>query len=277
MSNAFKTNSRFSSLAADKHSNNEDKKGKDNYKKNDKENINDKGTDKRNEKGNEKKTFNSFTSERPIRNDSRSKPLSEYHRNQYILQRENEERIKKEFQQKEKARLETEALQIENFPTLYTEDKDKGTDKDISLNTKISYIEKVKEEIVKDENVKKDATDNDLEIIPSGWVLLKRDPLTKHTIRKTSNKVEDTVEDKVEDDVSLHVLDALVELYEKRTNDYITHYGEDEWEKMFKFPNWVEREAYLEEMEEIANKYEDTDDSSDDEQPNDIIIKSTYM
>ena len=52
----------------------------------------------------------------------------------------------------------------------------------------------------------------------------------------------------------------------KRTQEYIENYGYDEWERMFKFPDWREREAYLEEMEEMENQTDESEYEDEDEE-----------
>ena len=110
-------------------------------------------------------------------------------------------------------------------------------------------------------------TDKDLENLKPGWVLLKRDSVTGITIIKTHPKtyIEENKVEKSEHEIGMDIINALVEVHEKRTNEYIDNYGYDEWERMFKFPDWREREAYLEEMEEMEEmeeievEYEDDD------------------
>jgi hypothetical protein len=62
-----------------------------------------------------------------------------------------------------------------------------------------------------------------------------------------------------EEEISINVLNALVELHERRTQEYIEFNGYDTWEKMFKFPGWREREAELEDDSDEDYEYETED------------------
>jgi hypothetical protein len=59
------------------------------------------------------------------------------------------------------------------------------------------------------------------------------------------------------------VLNGLVNLHERRTNNYINNWGYDEWEKIFRFPNYdyyyFDRldELYQEELEKELEKEEE--------------------
>jgi hypothetical protein len=59
-------------------------------------------------------------------------------------------------------------------------------------------------------------------------------------------------------EISRDIPKALVNLYEKRTKEYIETYGEYAWEKMFKRPNWRE--------EELENTYSDDEEYEDEDE-----------
>jgi hypothetical protein len=81
------------------------------------------------------------------------------------------------------------------------------------------------------------------------------------------NIIEKTEKEKTEKEIAIDVLNVLVDIHEKRTREYIEKYGYDEWEGMFKFPDWREREAYLEQMENETNdsEYDEYEDEYEDE------------
>lgn len=165
---------------------------------------------------------------------------------------------KKELEEKEKERIMQEALNIENFPDLVTVHKKESTE-----NNKISYASKIKKDDVETKPI-----DPDLNNLNLGWCLLKKDPFTKKTIIKhhpETNVIKNFKADKLEDkqEITTDILTDLIELHKKRTNDYIENYGYDEWEKMFKFNDWRECEAYLEKMEETEEETEEETDESD--------------
>ena len=167
----------------------------------------------------------------------------------------------REQEQKEKERIKQESLKIENFPDLLVVSNKKVME-DIK---KVSYIEKLQ----KEDDIKK-YIDTDLENLKPGWVLLKSDPLTRRTIIKHHpeiNIIEKTEKEKTEKEIAINVLNVLVDIHEKRTREYIENFGYDEWERMFKFPDWREREAYLEQMENETNdsEYDEYEDEYEDE------------
>jgi hypothetical protein len=166
----------------------------------------------------------------------------------------------REQEQREKERIKQESLKIENFPDLLVVSNKKEFMEHIK---KVSYIEKLQ----KEDDIKK-YIDTDLENLKPGWVLLKSDPLTRRTIIKhhpeINIKEKKQKKEKTEKEIAMDVLNVLVDIHEKRTREYIDNFGYDEWEGMFKFPDWREREAYLEQMENETEydeyEYEDEDE-----------------
>jgi hypothetical protein len=233
MSNIFKSNSRFSSLIDDiskqKNSSKNDEKVKSEYH------------------------SNSFKTENPPISETRHNGFRDRGRDgfrdrgreRYRLQIEEQIKTKKEFEERENERIKLESLKIENFPDLVSISK-KEENKD---NMTMNYMEKLNKEEIKN---------NDLEILKPGWVLLKRDVITGKNITISHPKTN-----VVENNVENNVVNLLVKLHEKRTNEYIDNYGYDEWERMFKFPDWRERETYLEEMEESEEIEESEDEDND--------------
>ena len=165
----------------------------------------------------------------------------------------------KELEERERERIKQESLKIENFPELVDIPKKEITENNVE-NTKISYIEKLKKD-----DIVENYSDPDLENLKPGWVLLKRDPITRQTIFKCHHKtfIEEKETKKTDQEIMTDIIKALSELHEKRTQEYIENYGYDEWERMFKFPDWREREAWLQEMEEMENQ---TDESEYEEE-----------
>jgi hypothetical protein len=243
MSNIFKSNSRFSALV-------------DNLPAQKKENKKEYIT----ESENKEKHFNSFKSERPKderRRDTSFRPYDEKERERQKQESEEELKAAKELKEKEKERLKQESLKIKNFPDLVDNSKKNNNNKN-SLN----YIEKFK---FKDEIKVENNKNQYLENLKPGWVLIKKDKTTGNTIMKYGPEVPfSRVRVKTEREIGIDIINALVKLHQKRTEKYIKNYGYDEWERMFKFPDWREQEAWLEEMKELENEdnvdYEDIDE-----------------
>ncbi len=145
-----------------------------------------------------------------------------------------------QFQKQVEERKRNEMLKAENFPQLVATVVTNN-------NVDISYIDKLNEQTVTEE------VDQDLVKLKPGWTLFKRNADTREIIRKTHPKKEIDIKEKTDNEIALDVLNALVELHEKRTNDFIELNGYDTWEYMFK-GNY-----------EIDYDSEDEDDISDDE------------
>jgi len=235
MSNIFKANSRFSALLDDK---NDSKK--------------DKGKESKNKDNDKQDTFNSFKSSE--KKERSFKPYDEKERERHRVERETEFQRQKELEKKAKEQLNLESLSINNFPELISVSK-----RETNKSQHVSYIDVLK----KEEEIDNSLIDPDLVNLQSGWLLIKKDIQTGNTIMKYGPGTVLYEEPKtIENEIGLHdIHQAIVDLYEKRTDEFIELNGYDTWEKMFKYPNWQEREAYLDEIEE----FEDTSDDENDE------------
>lgn len=251
MSNIFKSNSRFSALVEDKKVS--DKKVSD--KKVSKENEKEKETAK---VENKEERFNAFKSDKPFeRRGSQFRPYDERERERHRLEREAEIKAQKEFEEREKERLKQESLSTNNFPELTIANK-----KENNVDKKLNFLDTLK----KEEEVKKNDEDPDLVDLKPGWLLMKKDRETGNTVMKYGPGTTFYKQPKkTEHEIGLDILNALIELHERRTNEYIDLYGYETWEKMFKFPDWREREAYLEEMEELENMSDEDEDEDENE------------
>ena len=281
MSNIFKPNSRFSALT-DEIPANKDKK---NDKRDRKENkMNDKTIDE-NKEDNVVQNLNTFKDDRQndrfnsFKDDRENDRFNSFKNNEntgfrdrrryddrvsqrYREQREAEEKTRREFEEKEKERLKQESLKIENFPDLVIHSK-----KELQKPS-MNFIEMIKKEDIDSNLTDKD---NDLENLKEGWILFKRDPITRKTITKRHpNDILREIQEKqnsVKSEQEIinenmnEIIKALAELHERRTNEFIEMYGYDTWEKMFKFPGWREWEEEFEDMDDSEDDYyEDIDE-----------------
>lgn len=210
--------------------------------------------------------FSALVDDIPPQNNNSKKDKEEKNErfNSFKSERESPFINYREKEQREKEKIKQESLKIENFPDLIVVSNKKEFIQD---NKKISYIEKLQ----KEDDIK-NYIDTDLENLKPGWILLKSDPLTRRTIIKHHPEIniiekKEKEKEKTEKELAMDVLNVLVDIHEKRTREYIEKFGYDEWEGMFKFPDWREREAYLEQMENETNdseydeyEYEDEDD-----------------
>jgi hypothetical protein len=137
-----------------------------------------------------------------------------------------------------------------NFPTLTNE----------KINEKISetlnFIDKVKTVINCDEEVSMNE-----EYVPPGYLFMKRDKNTNKIIRKYGEMSIYKEENEIINPNK--IIDKLVYLYEKRKEEYINLWGEEEYERMFLFNNYDYHYfdkldlQYEEEINRFDNDYED--------------------
>ena len=224
MSNTFKNNSRFSVLCEDvepNNTNNNNKKQQKNTKENKRFNITDSESNKVN-------NFKVAPQERHIiydnrdRYDTRDRYERNNGRNSFNYDPEKE-KIKagkiKEEQIKEK-------LSINSFPILIKSNKNINQNVEI---TKPSFLEKIttkkKEEVI--EVIEE-------EQIKPGWVEIKYNKNTKKIDYRYGTPVSCYRKPTYES----IVLQKLVENHEKWKAYYIQLWGEDEYEKMYRFPNY---------------------------------------
>jgi len=221
MTNRFKTNSRFANLIEETSSYSENKKKK--------------------------------TNEKPFAREE----TSGFKRNDYSgrnnRNRDNSREFEKLILEQEKKKKETEAqknLAAENFPDLINNSK--NNNKNNSKNNTSSYIEKAM--------VQKNETPTEINQIKPGWVEVKRDPSNPrkliYTYGESTYKEDSEFITSDKSKLEPQVLDALVKLHNKRTQEYINMWGYETWEHLYRFPNYDYHyfdkldEKYEEEMEE---------------------------
>lgn len=226
MSNIFKTNSRFASLI----DNNLPPQKKNNEKK------------KIDEGRSLENNFNSFKSEKRIEN---FRELNEIDREKRRIEKEKQDKIKKERDEREKEIITKELLNINNFPELVVTKNNEE---------RMNYLEKIKTEQKKDLII-----DPDLVNLKPGWLLIKKNKITGEIIMKSHPDNNNDIfvkRDKTDKEIANDIINTLVKLHEKRTQEYIELNGYDTWEKMFKFPNWQE-ENYSDSEYEYYDEDED--------------------
>jgi len=141
-------------------------------------------------------------------------------------------------------------ITMDSFPELISS---KQTTTSVQTNT--GYADKLKIEVEKTVEPN-DSSEPDLE---PGWVILKREN-GKTVIKR--NLLDDAKER--ENEWTREVIDALVSLHEKRTQEYIDSYGYDSWEKTFKYPNWEADIAFFDEDSEEEGEDLEEDELEDE-------------
>jgi len=183
------------------------------------------------------------------------------------------------FKKKEDEKRLMESLKMEYFPELTSNKKEKDAkiemENDKKNNDKKNndekdilhepnYIDKLKKVIEQPKsNV---TTDPDLDNLEPGWIMIKKDKMTnKKTIKMKPNPANTiNFNDNVNVNINLTIINYLVDLHDKRTQEQIELNGYDTWEYMYKFPDWFERENEEEDDDLDENEYGEDDEDNED-------------
>ena len=258
MSNMFKPNSRFAALADEIKESNEN-------------------TKKQNSKGRKeiiRTPDNTVTQEKSTEDNifKRSQPVYDRPRRTFdnrnskeqIERRLKEEQLRKDKENERENEKKQKNLNPENFPTLISSTIEKQHTTEPSMN----YSDKLKGSTVKNKNVLTNPeveVDLEYESLKPGWALSRKDSKTGRIITKYKPSLKSKPREKTEQEIGLDIINALVELHEKRTEEYINMWGYDTWEKMYRFPNYDY--AYFDKLDELYEEREnaDTDYDSDND------------
>jgi hypothetical protein len=134
-------------------------------------------------------------------------------------------------------------LSLDNFPELMAQEIDTNKQQANS----VSFLDKLNVEIIKEED---NNVDVDFKNLKPGWQSIKRDLKTGETIIKSKSIVQSNYKEKTDLEITYILLNRLSYLHEKRTNDYIDKWGKDEWENVFRFPNYDYE--YFEKLDELT-------------------------
>ena len=160
---------------------------------------------------------------------------------------------------KEKSKIIKEQnFSIESFPMLPPKENILESK---NLNNSMNYLEKMKTNV--DEEKNELMVDTEYENLDPGCLLIKRDPFTNkiiHKYKKGNYTDEKYLEKELSKELSNdlinnnRIINTLVELYDKRTEEYIELWGYDEWEKNFRFPN--HDYEYFDKLDELLEEEE---------------------
>lgn len=145
-----------------------------------------------------------------------------------------------------------DTLSIDNFPELVAPKS--ATLKNTNIDK--SFSEKLQSVV---ENTETPSIETDYKNLGQGWSLIKKEN-NKITIK--SKDLFSATQHKTNDDLANEALDALAELHEKRTHDYIEMWGYEQWEKIFEFPNYDY--AYFDKLDELYYEEMAIDDEESD-------------
>ena len=170
-----------------------------------------------------------------------SQRRSSYGRNKEFVEMLEKQELKKKLEEeKRKEEEKMIALSIDSFPEFI-----KTTNKvsDMVEENTTNFIEKLKSNVKVDVIVKDE--------VKQGWTELTREKNSNET-KFFYNKNNEKMYKKTQTDLAYDVVNYLVYLHEKRRDEYINCWGEDEWEKMFTFPNYDYH--YFDKLDEIYAK-----------------------
>jgi hypothetical protein len=223
----FKTNSRFGSLVENNSNSKEFK--------------------------NNKVGEQSTTEKRCGDNNSFKKNTNRYERaDDYCARRAKEENFKKEEERRLKEENTIKSLAPESFPDLISKPVNFIPPNYTSFSEKLQSL-------VINNNDDKIRVDLDYKNLSQGWSLIKRDEKTNKIIIK---KKEPLGLIHIDESDGFKILDAFVELHEKRNNEYIDMWGYEEWEHMFKFPNYDY--DYFDRLDELYYQEMENEESEED-------------
>ena len=186
-----------------------------------------------------------------------------------IERRALEEKLRKEDEEKIEQERVAKALCIDNFPTLGKKDSTNINDKNSD-----SFLAKLKDSIDNDKRLTELKLEQLKEKPQPGWAVISRDPSTGRTKIEYGESVLPIKPEKTEKQMAYDVLNALCDLHERRTKEYIDLYGYDTWEKTFKSPNWREEEEYLERMDEEFEALMASDDEYEYDEEQDYTTEN---
>ena len=179
---------------------------------------------------NNKEEGNSFKSDYVRKYDNRDNRENRENKEK----REKREEYEKQKRMKEKEEENMKNLAKENFPEfISTSEKDVIVIVQKPKENIISYIEKASKVTIKE---------NKVDEIQPGWVEIKLDPTNNRKLIYNYGKTINTNETPLISNKKItgeyEVLEALVNLNNKRTQEYIDTWGYETWEKLYKCPNY---------------------------------------
>jgi hypothetical protein len=246
MSNNFKPNSRFAALAdeiTETKKNNMRNKNANSQNQSQNQNIQEKSSE-----------GNIFKRNHPV-DDRPRRTFDNRNSKEQIERRLKEEQIRKEKEKEREHQEKIKNLNPDNFPDLLSITIEKQEVAAPSMN----FSDKLKNTVVKQES-NKAVVDLEYEDLKPGWALSKKDLKTGKIITKYKESLTPKPREKTQREIGLDIINALVELHKKRTQEYIDMWGYDTWEKMYRFPNYDYE--YFDKLDEL---YEEMENEENDE------------
>jgi hypothetical protein len=143
-------------------------------------------------------------------------------------------------------------LANENFPQLLTNVKNAKPNEKITEKKEINFIDKIKCEKKEILNQKNNINEYNDDIEP-GWVEISFNPKTREFSRRYNLRyVQKNDTTTYNNNNENKALNALIKTHKKRTQEYIDMWGYEEWEKMFRFPDYDYE--YFDKLDELYDK-----------------------
>ncbi len=247
----FKDNSRFSSLVDDSSGSKKSVFGKKKSARADDKKEEPKQESKQEPKQEPKQeqkpiapSSNSFKNDRPMRDNYR-RPYGRERDKEFMEMLQKQEQLREAAEEKKREEEIKIALSIESFPELAKVNSNKPI-----LNS--DFLEKLKTNVKVEIQVKDE--------LKPGWTEIRRDRVNNQTIM-TTNSIEKPTSIS-EEDLVYEVFEGLANLHEKRIDEYIENWGEDEWDRMFLFQNYDY--YYFDKLDEIYAKNNPEPDSDEE-------------
>jgi hypothetical protein len=105
--------------------------------------------------------------------------------------------------------------------------------------------------------------EHNIETLAPGWASLKKDPTSNKIIWRENKTFNTNPVEKSENEIATEAFNALVELYNRRDEEYIDTWGYEDWERMFRFPNYDY--DYFDKLDELADYELEQDENNQDE------------
>ena len=278
MSNMFKSNSRFAALVEPAFNQSEKKEVASKTEKNESTTDN-------------KPINNNFLSNesRPVSNERQSNERRPVYNDSNLFSQKVIDKAQQQRKDDDHQRLMAEnskKLSIDNFPELQlSNNKVETLKKPVSFAEKLKQKEKEKEIVEpNDKSLEKPVisfseklkqvdvvVETKVNEIPYGWVVIKRDPITKKQITEYNKEYENDLkraENLEKKQWPMKVLGALVDLYERERETYINKWGYDAYEEKYLDPDYDDE--YFDRLDEAyaASESEEEYESEDEEEYN---------
>jgi len=151
-------------------------------------------------------------------------------------------------------------LSLNNFPALISKE---NLVKSENIKNSMNFLEKIK--LNSDLDIK-EVVDKEYEKLKPGCVLIKKDLNSNKIIHLYKNSNKSCLDKNMFNDIILNnnIINTLVDLHDKRKNEFIELWGYDDWEKNFQFPNYDY--DYFEKLDELFEDdlLEEVDYNDDD-------------